>query len=217
MENSIVKIGGYQKFDLNVKSRQVLRIQNYSTKFNWIKHTLQNAYKFGFKSFMDIGCNNGLSSLLAQEVGYDNVISLDHDSEAIDILTKTIDLLDTTVIHPRIYSFGETFKNKVDVVLCGALIHWIFTCTSNYGRFSMIFDYLLSTGLKVLIIEWVDPLDSAVKSFRHLSCGVKPLEKYSVTNLENAHLQIGKIQEKWPLPGRPTRVMYRIEIIQKLL
>merc|ERR1711988_636182 len=149
----------------------------------------------------DIGCNNGLSSLLAQEVGYDNIISLDHDSEAIGVLKEVVKLQNSTTVYPQKYSFGDPFDTKVDVVLCGALIHWVFTCTADFGKFDLIIQYLLTTNLKMLLIEWVDPKDGAIKSFHHLDCGTTPKEKYSVKNFEKSLLKIGEIREKWPLPS----------------
>ena len=210
--NANIRIGGYQRFDINLKTKLVSNIRSYKDKFNWVKQTLINLRLSGMQGFMDIGCNNGLSSFLAQEVGYDNVISLDHDSEAIHVLKQVVDLQSTSVIHPREFSFGNPFNNKVDVVLCGALIHWVFTCTADFGKFDLILQYLLNTGLKILLLEWVDPKDPAIKKFHHLNCGTKPKETYSVSNFEKSVLKVGNIREKWPLPRRPTRVMYQIEI-----
>lgn len=210
--NANIRIGGYQQFDINLKTKLVSNIRSYKDKFDWVNQTLNNLRLSGMQGFMDIGCNNGLSSFLAQEVGYDNVISLDHDSESIHVLNQVVDLQSTSVIHPREFSFGNPFNNKVDVVLCGALIHWVFTCTADFGKFDLILQYLLKTGLKILILEWVDPKDGAIKKFHHLNCGTEPKETYSVSNFEKSVLKFGNIREKWPLPGRPTRVMYKIEI-----
>jgi hypothetical protein len=130
-------------------------------------------------------------------------------------MLKEITRRDTaTVILPQTFSFGSKFPSKVDVVFVGALIHWVYTCTADFGKFNLIMDYLLTAARKALVIEWVDPLDPAVKSFNHIECGKAPQESYGVSGFEHALRRVGRITERWPLPGRPTKVMYVVRLLR---
>ena len=150
--------------------------------------------------FMDVGCNAGLTSFLAHEVGYDHVISLDHDKEYVAMLSEVLALEKLSTVEPHEFSFGQPFPQRVDVMFVGALIHWVFTCTADFGRFNKIMAYSMNGVSKILVIEWVDPQDHAIKNFRHTDgCGSGAVaqEAYTVANFERSLQQIGKISEKW--------------------
>eukprot|EP00939_MAST-03C_sp_MAST-3C-sp1_P004281 g4281.t1 len=211
-DKSTIRVRGYQQFDL--KERRVTTIHNYPEKFDWIRRTIRGIRaSTRARTFMDIGCSAGLTSLLAREAGYTDVYSLDHDSEYIAMLQKIVTLIEQdTAIHPAVFSFGDVFPIKADVVFVGALIHWVFTCTANFGRFDAILDYIATAVKKVLVIEWVDPHDPAIVYFDHPKCGATPQESYDVAGFEEALRRVGTITDRWPLPGRPTRVLYAIAL-----
>ena len=94
----------------------------------------------------------------------------------------------------------------------GALIHWVFTCTANFGRFDSIVDYLMTTGTRVLIIEWVDPKDGAIKAFHHNKCGSAPQEPYEESLFQRALLRVGTITDRWALPNHATRIFYTVRL-----
>jgi len=208
--DSTILVRGYQRY--NLKNQQVTEILSYNVKFEWIRKTLMRVRDdINARSLMDIGCSGGLISHLAQEVGYTTVLSLDHDAEYIKMLNEIVVLEKLSpVIRPRTFSFGDAFPSKVDVVVMGALIHWVFTCTANFGRFDSIMDYLMTTGTRVLIIEWVDPEDSAIKSFHHDKCGSAPQEPYTESLFQRALLRMGTIEDRWALPNHATRIFYTV-------
>ena len=187
-------------------------IHSYKEKFEWIRQKLTNLHERRHVStFTDIGCSAGLTSLLAHDVGYTTIYSLDHDSEYIELLNKIVSLGNrTSSIHPQTFSFGAEFPYKADVVFVGALIHWVFTCTADFGRFDRIMDYIKTAANEVIIIEWVDPNDPAIKSFHHTECGATSQEPYDVDGFERALRRVGTIQNRWELPERRTRVMYTV-------
>lgn len=165
--------------------------------------------------FMDVGCNAGLTSFLAHEVGYDHVISLDHDKEYVAMLSEVLALEKLSTVEPHEFSFGQPFPQRVDVMFVGALIHWVFTCTADFGRFNKIMAYLMNGVSKILVIEWVDPQDHAIKNFRHTDgCGSGAVaqEAYTVANFERSLQQIGKISEKWHSEKKTTRTIYTVII-----
>jgi len=207
--DSTIQVRGYQKFD--IKDHRVVAIQSYPSKFEWLREALGRVRSSTHAdTFMDIGCNTGLTSLLAYEKGYKVVTSLDHDEEAIAVLKEVLSLEHATVIQPHVFSFGKAFPTKADVVFVGALIHWVFTCTADFGRFDLIVAYLTTAASKVLMIEWVDPEDPAIKSFHHTTCGSVPHEPYEVAAFERALMHVGNITDRWPVPRRPTRVIYTV-------
>ena len=97
-------------------------------------------------------------------------------------------------------------------MIMGALIHWVFTCTANFGRFDSIVDYLMTTGTRVLIIEWVDPKDGAIKVFNHNKCGPAPQEPYEESLFQRALLRVGTITDRWALPNHATRIFYTVRL-----
>ena len=211
-----IRVRGYQQFD--IKDSRVTAVHSYKNKFEWIRRTLMDIrVRTQARSLIDIGCSAGLISLLAQEVGYTEVFSLDHDVQYINMLSNIVESMDDPLvartIHPESFSFGAKFPTKADVVVVGALIHWVFTCTANFGRFDKILDYLMTATSRVLIIEWVDPKDPAIQSFHHTSCGSMPQEPYEVSMFERALHRVGKITVKWALPTRPTRVFYVVKVV----
>jgi len=210
METTI-RVYGYQKFD--IKNNVVdLNRTKYHQKFDWIRNKLQifvQDENIPTNTFMDIGCNAGLTSFLAFEVGFQHVTSLDHDGEYIKMLEQIVALEKNTVIHPKEFSFGEPFPQKSDVVFVGALIHWVFTCTANFGKFDAIMDYLSTVVSEVLLIEWVDPQDDAIQSFHHNDhCNTVHHEPYEAKLFVQSLQKLGNIIDVWPLPGKITRVIY---------
>ena len=210
--DSTILVRGYQRY--NLKNHQVTAILSYNAKFEWIRKSLMRVRDdINASSLMDIGCSAGLISHLAQEVGYTTVLSLDHDAEYIKMLNEIVVLEKLSpVIRPRTFSFGDAFPSKVDVVIMGALIHWVFTCTANFGRFDSIVDYLMTTGTRVLIIEWVDPKDGAIKAFHHNKCGSAPQEPYEESLFQRALLRVGTITDRWALPNHATRIFYTVRL-----
>jgi len=214
-DSKIIHVEGYQQYDLkdglvNIRGR-------HKNKFNFLKAKLAEIMINvpDAKTFLDIGCGAGMTSLLANELGFEHVTSLDHDSEYIR-LVKDITVKDgiDKSIDPMEFSFGDPFPVKADVVFMGALIHWVFTCTADFSSFDLIMDYLKTAVDKVLLIEWEDPKDSEVKAFNHDKCGAAPKEPYAVEGFEKALGSLGTVVDKWELDG-PYRVLYRVDLKQK--
>jgi len=206
-----IRVRGYQKYE--IKDHRVVAINSYPRKFEWLREALGRLRSTAHTdTFMDIGCNTGLTSLLAYEEGYKSVTSLDHDEEAIAVLKKVVSQEHIDVIQPLVFSFGEAIPTKADVVFVGALIHWVFTCTADFGRFDLIIAYLMTAAPRVLIVEWVDPEDPAIKSFHHTDCGTVSHEQYEVAAFERSLMHVGNIVDKWPVTHHPTRVIYTVLI-----
>lgn len=186
-QNGLYKIDGYQKFEIN---KNILNyIGPYKNKFNFIYKFIVNV-KNECTSITDIGASNGAIAFMAARSGYKKVYALDHDKECVDVIYRLKNALNMDNICAKIYSFGEPHP-ATDIVIATALIHWVYSCTALFGNFDKIISLLRNMSLRYLLIEWVDPQDLAIRSFKHTSFNksiiteeynknnfIKTLEKY---------------------------------------
>ncbi len=156
-------VGGYQHFTITANNLTVNR--GYQSKFNYIKSFLQE-HTEDCKSVSDLGASNGLVSFTAAQLGYPTVHALDHDLSCIQVMNKIKTHLNFQTVQPKEWSFGDEGPQS-DIVIVGALIHWVYSCTALYGNFDKIIQYLWKMTNKYLLIEWVNPNDAAIKSFKH--------------------------------------------------
>lgn len=204
-DGDMLKIRGYQDYDLTPNGVVILKKQY---KFNYIKKQLMGTKAH---TFMDMGCNAGESSFIARQVGFDQVYSLDHDSEYIGMMKKVVALRgESEHMHPQVLSFGDALPLNPDVLFVGALIHWVYSCTAHHLSFAPILKYL--SVAPMLFIEWIDPEDVAMRNFNHLKCGnTTHTEDYTVENFERAVNEIGHIIFRHAIDTN-TRVLYKIKV-----
>ena len=158
-------VGGYQRYIVTADNLQV--VGGYQNKFNYIKSFLQE-HAEDCKSVSDLGASNGLVSFTASQLGYPTVHALDHDLGCIKVMREIKEYLKFVTVHPNEWSFGAVHP-PTDIVIVGALIHWVYSCTALYGNFDEIIKYLRGLTTKYLLIEWVNPNDPAIRSFNHTS------------------------------------------------
>ena len=164
--DSVARIGGYQQFDI-FKKDGIIQFYSHRRKYSYIQNVLDRLYNInGCRTFTDIGCNAGLNSFIAANIGYHQVYSLDHDSQYVEVLRQVVKWKESTIT-PSVFNFGERLPT-VDVALCGALIHWVFCRTANFqNSFDRIFQYLFASVKKFLLIEWVNTNDPAVTTMQN--------------------------------------------------
>ena len=209
-DNNII-VSGYQNFIINKKTKNIEYIYK-KTKFNYINKLMKKLNtEHNCISLVDIGCNSGLTSLIALNNNFEYIVSLDHDPEYIDIIRSIKNICNITKIDESVYSFGNTITKKFDVVFCGALIHWVFSLTADFRNFSSIISYLISLTNKFLIIEWIHPNDMCIESFNHIKKrGKKTDEEYNTSNFEIAIKKFTTIVSKENVDSS-TRTMYVLE------
>lgn len=206
-----VHVSGYQKFIIN-KNTRAITFQIKHQKFSYISQLLSDLNKTNnCNTIVDIGCNSGLSSFIASSQNFKNILSLDHDPEYINTLRKIKNECKITNINERIFSFGNEINEKFDVVFCGAIIHWIFSLTANFGNFDSIIQYLLLSTKKYLVIEWICENDPAINYFNHIKRNKKTEhEEYTTDNFEKSINKYVKIISKRAVDG-PTRIIYFLQ------
>ena len=165
-DNSMAHVTGYQKYTVNASGV----ISGINGKYAHQERLLKRfKHEDHAATFADIGCNAGIMSLLARDVGYREVYALDHDPEYISVLTRVVQsvrIQSAGEVRAATFDFGDPLP-QVDVTLCGALIHWVYCRTAHFAnRMDLIFRYLFSATRKYLMIEWVDPSDVTVRYFK---------------------------------------------------
>ncbi len=204
-----VFVSGYQNFKINIITKKITFKGIYVDKFSYINSLFDKLNKEGCNTIVDIGCNSGLSSFIAYNNNFKNIVSLDHDSEYISTLASIKKYTSITNIHESVYNFGDIISEKYDVVFCGAIIHWIFSLTADFRNFDSIVRYLISFTKKYIVIEWVDNEDPAIRSLNHIKKRQKKDdEKYNTNNFEKAIKKYMEIISKKPINGTKTRVIY---------
>lgn len=177
------EVGGYQSFVLT--SNNITATGSYQGKFEYIKKFLLKVAN-ECHSMSDIGASNGLISFTGHVAGYLPVYALDHDLECVNLINAMATFLNIKSVTAKGYSFGQEHE-KTDIVIAGALIHWIYSCTATYGNFDSIMAEFQKIVGKYLIIEWVDPLDVAIQGFKHTSFNKNVItEAYNETNFVNS-------------------------------
>ena len=210
-EDDNIIVSGYQKFIINKKTKNI-KYKGKKNKFNYINELMKKLItEYNCNSLVDIGCNSGLTSLIALNNNFEYIVSLDHDPEYIQTLKTIKNKCNISKINESVYSFGDKITEKFDVVFCGALIHWVFSLTADFRNFISIISYLISLTNKFLIIEWIHPNDNAIKLFNHIKKrGKKTDEEYNTTNFENAIKKFSTIISKKNADGS-TRTIYVLE------
>tara|TARA_B100001175_G_scaffold248677_1_gene215556 strand:+ start:12690 stop:13400 length:711 start_codon:yes stop_codon:yes gene_type:complete len=204
-----VFVSGYQNFKINIITKKITFKGHYFDKFSYINSLFDKLNKEGCNTIVDIGCNSGLSSFIAYNNNFKDIVSLDHDSEYISTLASIKKYTSITNIRESIYNFGDIISEKYDVVFCGAIIHWIFSLTADFRNFDSIVRYLISFTKKYIVIEWVDNEDPAIRYLNHIKKRQKKDdEEYNTNNFEKAIKKYMEIISKKPINGTKTRVIY---------
>lgn len=155
-----------------------------SKKFDSIKPYLM----VDNKKIVDLGCANGLFSVFsALHHKLNKVISVDIDQTHLDIVKSISENLNLN-IETRLENV-ELFNDEVDITIALALIHWIYSCTSDkFGSLDKIIEWFSSFTKEYLIIEWVDaPNDTNVNFFKHTEYNRDIItEAYTKENFDDA-------------------------------
>ena len=210
-----VRVRGYQSYDLWQDSKRTLVVHRKPRKFELIETVLGRLHSQGTRSFVDIGCNAGLVSVIAHRVGFAPVLCLDHDPEYVDAARDVAAAALLRSFDAKVFSFGQPVPMRADVVFCGAILHWIFCLTATFAThgFRGILGYLLRYASSHLLVEWIDPADGAVRTFGHLRrCGINASRAYSRAAFEAAVSVLPlRITETIVVDG-PHRVLYVMRV-----
>lgn len=178
-------INSYQSF--NIGSSQLEPIDEQLKLKHNILQPIINDYSI-YNTFIDIGASNGYFTFLANKLGFSETSALEHDSE----YTNAINLIKNKFNFENINILNSKFKDidvnkKYNVVCMLALIHWIYCCTEINGCFDAIIKKLANITENILIIEWIDKDDPAIKIMNHTSYNNETItETYCEENFINS-------------------------------
>ena len=165
--NNAIQVNGYQKYIIN-KDNIIPAISSYDLD----KKTtlLKKFYQTDFiknKTFLDLGAASGYFTFMAVLNQAKHATAIDIDKSHLEIInniTKQYNIKNITTISDNI----DQYKGKADIVNALSIIHWIFSCTSIFGKMENMISFLRKITGKVLFVEWIDPSDEAIQYFKHL-------------------------------------------------
>jgi hypothetical protein len=205
-------VGGYHGFSVSRTGKvSISRKRDKYMKISALLRKLKTEH--GCRSFMDVGANTGVVSFLANSEGYSPVTALDHDRPAIEVIEKVAESSSVSV-YAETFDFGSPMPRKADLVYVGSLIHWVWCLTANFeGDFERILRYLFEYTNKILVIEFVEPNDAAIREFGHTKkcSGTNIKEPYTLANFRAAITKTGGVILRTQRV-EATRVEYTIRV-----
>ena len=161
-----VTIHGYQEYRIQAgkvtplpEDAQLLRKQNLAAPYF-------NPKFLTGKTVLDIGANGGFFSFWSCQAGTRSVVALDMDQAYQDLIGRAQSHLGWRQIK-RVNCRVQDWHEPGDLVLAFAMVHWLYSCTAGYGSLEAVINKLAQLTHRVLLIEWVDTKDPAIRSFKH--------------------------------------------------
>ena len=150
-------VGGYQAF--TISSRGNITFHMYERKYIYVRQRLRELYATGtVHSLSEIACNTGLMSLIAEQVGYSPIFAFDYGHGEIEALQQIVALRRSDAIRPMLLNFEQAPVPPADVVICGAVIHWLYYVSDKFlGDLRAIIKHISKAVGRYLIIEWILP------------------------------------------------------------
>jgi hypothetical protein len=207
IKGSSVTVHGYQEFRISPEKIKPLPIDEPLLRKRKLVQVFFEPEFLTGKTMLDIGANGGFFSLWACQNGASQVVSLDMDKEYLELIHKAQTALGWKQIRP-INEKVQNWNEPADMVLAFAMIHWLYSCTANYGSLDAVVGKLAGLSRSVLLTEWVAPEDTAIRSFKHTEWN--PQVDKSGYSLEAFEAAMCKHFRKVEVigPVSPTRVLY---------
>jgi len=161
-----VTIHGYQEFEISPRN---IRPRPMDQPLRRKKKLAQVFFEPDFlagKTVLDIGANGGFFSFWACQNGARQVVSLDMDKAYLALIREAQAVLGWRRIRP-IHAKLQNWQEPADLVLAFAMVHWLYSCTANYGSLEAVVAKLAGLTRSILLIEWVAPDDAAILGFKH--------------------------------------------------
>lgn len=164
VDTSVVK--GYQCYEINAKTIRPIG-GNFTSPKSKALLSFFTAENFSNKTVNDLGCANGFFSFSSMFAGAEKTFAIDMDEDHLAQIDHVIKRFDFSKVE-TLCSNVKDYNRPADITICLALIHWIYSCTAFYGNFTSCLYHLNNITRKTLIIEWIDPQDTAILNFGHL-------------------------------------------------
>jgi len=175
IEDGTAKVTGYNNYVITKDDLIPDNINKNAFKYDKLKGYLTPARLTG-KSVLDIGCGTGFWSILASRNGADCVTAIDIDASHINTMNDAIYYFNIKNINGSVTDI-KNYSIRHDIVLALAIVHWIYSCTTVMSSLENMINHLRSLTGEFILIEWIGPDDSAVKSFGHLTYNERLTDK----------------------------------------
>lgn len=174
--NGNLLVTGYQIYKYNPETRQIL---TNNSKLSVVESKLNVAGK----DIIDLGANVGLFSLYAVTKKAYAVLAVESDSNCVEVIKKLQEY------HPNLVVLSDTSISELsavgDITFAFGLIHWIYSCTEQFGSLGSIAKKMREITRETLYIEWIDPRDSLVREYGHLRYNKdKHVGEYNIKNFK---------------------------------
>eukprot|EP00668_Euglena_longa_P002620 GGOE01003063.1.p1 GENE.GGOE01003063.1~~GGOE01003063.1.p1 ORF type:complete len:505 (-),score=138.09 GGOE01003063.1:460-1974(-) len=157
-------ISGYQGFRVCAAPRASLTplLDSMALKVGALE-----AVNFSGSTVLDVGGNSGFYSLWAILHGATSAVVVDQDVGAVKAGMAAANVLRANLTYVSLDN-----APRAAVVFAFAIVHWLVSCSESFGSLEAVMYFLRSLAVRALIVEWIDPADSAVKQFLHVDPGI---------------------------------------------
>ena len=166
LSNNMAIFKGYQEFELTKNSIRTTE-NDLEAKRRLLEQFFTPRF-FAERSFLDLGANSGFFSFLALQNQATNAIAVDIDDVYLEMIRRASGYLD---IH-NIVAINENVAELTvasDIVLALSIVHWLFSCSAQFGSLDNVVSKLSSLADYMLIVEWIEPNDPAILSLGHIN------------------------------------------------
>jgi len=118
------------------------------------------------RSVLDLGANNAFFALWALHNGAAYATAVDMDPQCQLSINQVAEHLNYGRLN-LVNGKTQDQKDPHDVVLALALIHWVYSCTADFGSLDRVIAWLAGLARHALVVEWIAPSDGAIANFHH--------------------------------------------------
>lgn len=158
-DGGALTVTGYQSFHISAEGNLTFGV--YNTKYEYVRTLLHSLRGTGtVHSLTEIGCNTGLMSLVAQREGFAPVYAFDSMDQNIEVLREVVEARQLQhAVHPMVQSFDGEPVPPADVVICGAVVHWLYYVSAPrfLGDLHAIVEHIAKAVGAYLVMEWIRP------------------------------------------------------------
>lgn len=186
IQNNVAEFLGYQKFSV---SKYGIDIDKSDTGLLSKKEIFDTNIPNGFlhkKTVLDLGCNSAFFCYYSRLKGAAFCDGVEIDKTYIQNVERANAFLEIDNIKINDKNVMD-YNKSADLVFAFALIHWIYSCTSDYGSLDLAVKQLAELTKQVLIVEWIEKEDGAIQFFKHIDYNKELItQEYSRENFEKA-------------------------------
>jgi serine/threonine protein kinase len=186
IDNGRAIIHGYQEFEISRDVLTVLPSDGALLRKRDLLAPLFHRRYLEDRTVLDLGANAAFFSFWALQNGARAATAVDMDEGYLELVEEVKSRLGFQRLSTAKANVVE-WGSPADVVLALALIHWIYSCTALLGSLDAAVGKLSRLTNYMLIVEWIDPRDSAIQFFRHLDWNKEVVQdKYDIAQFEAA-------------------------------